>query len=278
MSTALLTRDALASGQSNIWSYVSPSRLNSWMACPLKFRFHYVDGITTPTTPSLFLGKCCHSMLEAVYRHRQLGVTLDVANVSHRLLESWDEMVEDEKMDFESATDEQAMQKQAVDLAGAYLKAVPADEPRPLAVEAALESPLVDPATGEDFGIPLVGIVDLILDGHEGPIVADFKTSARSAEPLEISHEIQLSSYAFLFRNVEQRREGGLEIRSLVKTKQPKIEFHRYPARTEAHFTRLFSVIREYLDALDAGRFSYRPGFGCSMCDFRESHCRRWTG
>jgi hypothetical protein len=64
----------------------------------------------------------------------------------------------------------------------------------------------------------------------------------------------------------------------LVKTKTPKIEFHRYPTRTDVHFARLFSVIREYLDALNAGRFSYRPGFGCSMCDFRESHCCRWSG
>ena len=65
----------------------------------------------------------------------------------------------------------------------------------------------------------------------------------------------------------KRRAEAGLEIRSLVKTKTPKVEFHRYPARTEAHFARLFAVIREYLDALDRGRFNYRPGFGC--CDVR---------
>jgi len=57
----------------------------------------------------------------------------------------------------------------------------------------------------------------------------------------------------------------------------PKIEVHRYPARTEAHFRRLFSVIREYLDALDSGRFNYRPGFHCSMCDFHEQ-CPAWSG
>ena len=34
---------------------------------------------------------------------------------------------------------------------------------------------------------------------------------------------------------------GRLEIRSLIKTKVPKIEFHRYPARTDAHFGRLFA-------------------------------------
>ena len=71
--------------------------------------------------------------------------------------------------------------------------------------------------------------------------------------------------------------ESGLEIRSLIKTKVPKCEFHSYPARTDAHFRRLFAVVREYLDALDSGRFNYRPGFGCGMCDYRE-HCRGWDG
>jgi len=62
-----------------------------------------------------------------------------------------------------------------------------------------------------------------------------------------------------------------------VKTKQVKIEFHRYPARTDAHFRRLFAVIRDYFDALDSGRFNYRPGMGCSMCDYRGL-CAQWRG
>ena len=59
----------------------------------------------------------------------------------------------------------------------AYLKQVPTDEPRPLAVETAVEALLVDPTTGENLGIPLVGIMDLVLDGHDGAEICDFKTS-----------------------------------------------------------------------------------------------------
>jgi hypothetical protein len=121
-------------------------------------------------------------------------------------------------------------------------------------VEAAVEAPLIDPQTGEDLGIPLLGVLDLVLDYEAGPLICDFKTSGRSSEPIEILHEIQLSSYAYLFRQVSQWPESGLEIRSLIKTKTPKVEFHSYPARTEVHFRRLFAVLHEYLDALDSGR------------------------
>ena len=185
--------------------------------------------------------------------------------MAQRMFESWAQLVDEEKMDFDSTDAEQALRRQAVDLVKAYLAYAPTFE-KPLAVEVAVEAPLVDPVTGEDLGMPLVGIIDLVLDYEQGPIIADFKTSARSSEPMEITHEIQLSSYAYLFRHVQRWQEAGLEITSLIKTKAPKIEFHSYPARTEAHFRRLFSVLHEYLDALDSGRFNYRPGFGCGMC------------
>jgi putative RecB family exonuclease len=277
MSTALLDRQSIQERQGGPLEYVSPSRLNCWIACPRKFAFRYIDGIRSPTTASLFVGKAVHSGLEVFYRHRQLGLAVEPADVIKRLLASWDQAVDEENMTFDTPAEEQAIQKQVVDLVKAYLAYMPTDEPRPLAVETSVEALLVDPETGENFGIPLLGIMDLVLDDTAGPLICDFKTSARSAQPLEITHEIQLSSYAYLFRQCAEQKEAGLEIRSIIKTKAPKVEFHRYPARTDAHFTRLFSLIREYLDALDAGRFNYRPSFGCSMCDFR-SQCQRWAG
>ena len=157
--------------------------------------------------------------------------------------------------------EERALQRQAVDLVTAYVRQMPTDAPRPLAVKVVVEAPLVDPLTGDKLGLPLIGVMDLVLDDTDGPLVCDFKTSGKSGEPLETAHEVQLTSYSFLFRHSQRQDEGGLEIRSLVKTKVPKIEFHSYPARTEAHFRRFLAVVREYLDALDSGRFHYRPGF-----------------
>jgi putative RecB family exonuclease len=277
MTTELVDRQSLQHRSGAVDEYISPSRLNCWIACPLKFKLRYIDGLRTPTTPSLFVGKVVHAALEAYYRHRQLGITLDVAELTRRILGSWGPAVDADEMTFASTAEEQALQGQSVNLVGAYLTYAPKDE-IPRAVEVTLESPLVDPMTGEDLGIPLLGVVDLILDAEEGPVITDFKTSSRSSEPLEIVHEIQLSSYAWLFRQVSPWAEAGLQIRSLIKTKVPKVEFHAYPSRGEGHFRRLFAVIREYLDTLDSHRFSFRPGFGCGMCDFCRTHCRRWSG
>jgi hypothetical protein len=207
-----------------------------------------------------------------------LGLLLTPADVSRRLIESWDEAATEEAVSFDSTEDEENSCNQAVGLVWTYLSQIPADEPRPLAVEAAVEAPLVDPASGEDLGIPLVGILDLVLPEVDGPEIIDFKTAARGGGLLEIVHEIQLSSYSYLFRHSTQQQESALEIRQLVKTKVPKVKTHRYAPRTDRHFRRLFSVIRAYLDDLDACRFTFRPGLGCGMCDFRHDHCRCWAG
>jgi putative RecB family exonuclease len=278
MSSVLLDRHSLTKRQGGVREYISPSRLSCWLACPLKFKLRYLEGFRTPTTPALFLGKVVHGGLETLYRHRQLGVMLDTNGLSRRMLESWAATVDEEDMRFENTAREIALQQQAIDLVTAYARQIPIDESRPLAVEVTVDAPLVDPATGEDMGIPLLGIIDLVLNDATGPTIIDFKTSSRSSEPMEIVHEIQLSSYAWIFREMQGSSEAGLEIRSLIKTKTPKVEFHRYPARTKGHISRLFAVIREYLDALDRGRFNYRPGFGCGMCDFRNGPCKVWNG
>ena len=79
-----------------IWDYISPSRLNCWLTCPLKFKIRYIDRIRTPTTPALFLGKHVHAGLEVFYRHRQLGVTLEPSDVAARMVDGWDAAVAEE--------------------------------------------------------------------------------------------------------------------------------------------------------------------------------------
>jgi hypothetical protein len=284
MTVPVLTGQLFREQPGGLWEYVSPSRLNLWLRCPLAFRLKYVEGIETPPSPSLFLGKMVHRGLEYYYRCRQLGLRPGPAEVRAYLETNWPEAVAQEGMTFGSSDAEAAPKRQAGDLVAAYLDWRPADEPAPLAVEAVMESPLVDPETGENLGIPLLGIVDLVLPeppgGAEasGGLIVDFKTAARNGAAPEIVHEIQLTSYAYLYWDLYGQRESALEIRSLVKTKVPQVSSHRYPARTKALFRRLLAAIRAYLDDLDRGRFVYRPGMACSMCDFRESHCRRWEG
>lgn len=277
-TVTLLDRPVAETPRGDVWSYISPSRLNLWLKCPLAFRLRYLDGVTTPTSAAQFVGRRVHAALEWYYRHRQLGVLLAAEHVVSQVTDRWEQAVTDEQIAFANSAEESECRQQTMRLVSAYMAQLSPTEPRPLAVETTLESPLVDPATGERLGIPLLGVIDLVLDDAAGPAIVDFKTASRGGELAEILHEVQLTSYAYLFRQVAGCDESRLEIRSLVKTKVPKIKSHAYGPRNDKHFGRLFAVIRAYLDDLDGERFIYRPNMTCSSCEFRSTHCRRWAG
>lgn len=261
-----------------VWDYVSASRLNLWLKCPLAFRLKYIDGIKVPTPPAVFLGKQVHSAIEWHYRNRQLGVGVTAEQVCGCLAISWGPAAADEGVRFESSQEESQLLAKGMDLVRAYLAKVKNEQTRPMAVETAVNAPLIDPQTGEDLEIPLVGVMDLVLDESGGPVIVDFKTASRAQELTELAHEMQLGCYAYLFRQSTGTSESALEIRRMVKTKTPQISFHRWPARTDRHMGRLFAVIRAYLDDLHAGRFVFRPHQACSYCDFRDRYCGQWAG
>jgi hypothetical protein len=151
-------RNGAQERSSDVWSYISPSRLNTWLKCPIAFKLRYIDGIRSPTTPSLFLGKAVHAGLECFYRHKQVGMNLQASDVIQRLDTCWDALLAEDNMTFKSSSDENKLKQQAAVLISAYLTQL-SDEPVPMAVETTLEEQLVDPFTGEDLGIPLLGIM-----------------------------------------------------------------------------------------------------------------------
>ena len=87
---------------------------------PSRLEISVYQGIRTPTTPSLFLGTVVHAGLEVVYRHQQLGIFLEAGDVAKKLMDSWAALVDEEEMTFDSPAEEQALQKQALDLVCAY--------------------------------------------------------------------------------------------------------------------------------------------------------------
>jgi hypothetical protein len=260
-----LAQEEQATGQ--VWDYVSPSRLSLWMRCPLSFRKRYVDGIQTAPTAPQFVGRVTHNVLAYAYRLRDAGQNCTVDDLPRFVADFWKLGAESDPPYFENDTDEERARYQVLDLTTAYLNSIPIQDEVPTSIERKIEVPLIDPKTGEDLGIPLLGVLDLTLKEECGNVIVDFKTAA-SASLCELSHELQLTSYAHLFREATGQEELRCEVRQLVKTKTPKIMTHRFPRRTDEHFARFFGVIREYLDALDRKVFNYRPSWTCSsMCE-----------
>ena len=250
----------------NVWNYVSASRLSLWSKCPLAFKRRYVDGIESAPSVSMFVGKVVHGVLEHVYRCRSVETICTEADLPDFVSDVWMRTIQDEPVFFDDENHEQKCRQQVRDLAAAYLREIDIEAEVPLAVEKRYETQLVDPLTGEDLGITLVGVIDLLVETENGLTLVDFKTASASSN-CQMQHELQLTAYAYLVRQLLDREESSLEIRQLVKTKVPKIVVHRFPPRSDEHFQKFFDLVREYLDSLDRGVFNYRPQFSCQLCE-----------
>jgi hypothetical protein len=277
MTRSFLDAEERQQRAGSVWDYVSVSRLNLWLRCPLAFKLKYIDGIDTPPSASQFIGRRVHSALEHLYRQRMVGSEPMADVIESHLRADWHAALESEGNPFGDLRTERSACQQAVQLVAAYRQAEPIDDGASTAVESALRVPLIDPFSGTDLGIPLVGIIDLVLDGRDGPTIVDFKTAARGGRPLTIMHELQLSAYSYLLRQSSGQIERELEIRQLVKTSQPRLERFCYARRSEHQLRRLFAVIRAYLAALERREFIFRPGLMCASCEFLDSACERWA-
>ena len=262
-------RDGDNNQRGGLFEYVSPSRLNLWLKCPRAFELRYIAGIRSPSTPSMFLGRRVHAALEHYYRYRMLGLGVSSDEVRTRMRDLWTQAADTEDVAFRSPGECDKLASTADRLVEAYIAQLPLTEPAPIGVETVLEIPLVHPLTGVDLGISLRGIVDLVIGSLDTAVICDFKTAASSQAPLEICHEVQLGCYAILFRALSGRKEKGLQIRSLVKTKTPRIVTSSFPARTKQQILRLFEVIEAYLNDIRGCNFLYRPDWSCRACEFR---------
>ena len=72
-----------------IWDYVSPSRLNLWLKCPLAFKRRYIDGEKTDPSPALFAGKIVHAVIAHVYRHRTTGQVCTTDDLPMFVADAW---------------------------------------------------------------------------------------------------------------------------------------------------------------------------------------------
>jgi len=109
---------------------------------------------------------------------------------------------------------------------------------------------------------PFIGVVDLVAELDGKRTVTDFKTSASSYTEHEVKLSDQLTAYQLAEPNAEQ-----MALCVLVKTKEPKIEWHvsgRNPDDLIDYLTKAGYVARE----IASGRFYKRPGMWCAWCDF----------
>ena len=107
--------------ETQIWDYVSPSRLNLWLKCPLAFRRRYIDGFMMSPSVNLFVGKVTHDVLDSVYRCASVGAYTTPEDVPAFVETAWKQIMGSEPCQFDDGDHEKKCFTQIADLVKAYL-------------------------------------------------------------------------------------------------------------------------------------------------------------
>lgn len=249
---------------------LSISRISTYLGCPLKYRFQYVDELPRPwRAAAMAFGTSVHAAIEWFHRERMEGKTPTIEQAIEMFGADWFAQ-NVEPLVFPDKEDAESLRAKGEALLAQYLTVMA--ESKATAVEAPFELDLVDPETGEDLGVRFRGIIDLV---EEGDILVDVKTAGRMPENGGLERHLQLSTYAlvfFLLHGVIPK----LRLDILLKLKAPRIE-QLTTERSLPDLAWTARLIERATRAIEQGHFFPNPSWRCTECEY-YANCQAWRG
>ncbi len=243
---------------------LSPSSMGAFTACPLAFRFAYVQRLPEPPSAPASKGTLVHRALERLHTRpaaqRTLEAALDDLAVAGHELESHPEFA-------------------GLELAGGEWDDFLADAAAYVRRYFDLEDPTVVNAIGlelkleaavESSGpVRLRGIIDrLDLDSDGELIVTDYKTGTTPSERWEQRSLAGVHLYALLCEQNFGRRPKAVQL--LYLSKPEAIVSIPTDSTVRGVEVKSVALMRAVKRACERNDFRPRPGPLCDFCSFRE--------
>jgi len=251
--------------------HLSASQINLYIQCSLKYRYQYIDHIPKPFKPSgLAFGSVMHSAIEWFHKERMKKREISLDRLLKILETDWFSQKVDNEIRYKDGEDEMKLLCTGKEMLGIYFSS-PFDNVK--GAEIPFHVPFLNVSTGEDLGIPLEGIIDLI---EKDGVVVEFKTSSRSMDPESLSDFLQLTAYSYAYRILFGKEPQMLRVVNFVKAKTPKMVVLE-TSREKKDYERFFYIAREVVKGINFGHFFPRQSFMCKDCEYGDL-CKIWEG
>jgi putative RecB family exonuclease len=233
---------------SNETPHLSYSRINRYLHCPEQYRLYYVERLRPKLSPAaLVFGQVVHQALAHFFN--RLG------NPVEFFLAIWNE-VKQHDVNYKQKESWEKLRSSGQGLLEKFCK----EELHRFGQITAVEKPFELNITGLD--LPFIGVIDLFAEVDGKRTLVDFKTSGSAYEDHEVILSDQLTAYQLAEPDVEQ-----VALCALIKTKEPKIEWH-LANRTGEQLTEYLAKAEYIGREILSHRFYKRPGRWCGYCDF----------
>jgi putative RecB family exonuclease len=240
---------------------LSPSRVESFLSCPLAFRFASIEKLPDPPTVATTRGSLVHRALELLFLEPApdrtsdaLDRCVDVAIEEYRVHDDFVLL----GLDGDAAD---AFFAEARRIAANYLRMEDPTTVRDIGLELRLEAPVGD--------LSLRGIIDrLDLDDDGELVVVDYKTGRAPRAGWERTSMSGIHFYAFLCETVFGRRPA--EIRLMYLASGEVIRTAPTAQSTRFMTTRTNAVWKAVATACERDDFRPKPSNLCNYCAYQR--------
>ncbi|GMU61122.1 MAG: hypothetical protein AMXMBFR34_28850 [Myxococcaceae bacterium] len=251
--------------------HLSVSQMKTWVQCPRKYEFRYVQGVEAEFAPmALVFGTSFHAAMAHHFGWLQRGNPAHADEVKQRFIDSMvtakaGEVPLQDDEDGMSFDDALAKGRQMIDVTLAH----PVAQASVVGVEQKFLVDLFDVESGEVIDEKLMGVFDLVVQEPEGHrTVVELKTSSKKYTVNQLVYDTQLSAYAFA---AEQLGLGDVGLRFVVttKTKVPAVQVEDV-RRDDDDLADFLRTAVGVLKAIDAGVSFPIRGWACKSCPYRD--------
>lgn len=258
--------------------HISYSQISTYMMCPLRYRFQYIEELKPEVTPAaLPFGRAIHESLAYFYRSLQnSGERPSLDQMTEVFRNDWRLSLECEEVKFDRGESNESCGALGISMLSAFYENVTPGEV--LCVEQPFCIRKIDPENGRLLALPLVGYIDLIeRDAAGNIVVVDHKTAKRKYQSSKVKQDLQLSIYACaLSRSELCNGDENFHARFDVITKGKTPEFLTYPTqRTSDDLRKVLKIVREVTFSISEGVFFPNYGWQCSSCQ-HQTACSNW--
>ncbi|MFC1608097.1 RecB family exonuclease [Candidatus Latescibacterota bacterium] len=254
--------------------HISYTQINTYLSCPLKYSFQYVEKIPWPFKPeALVFGSAIHHSLEHYYTGKKEGRNVPLKEMLAMYDASWEKESSENKIKYKNGNTHDSLLKTAESMLETFQKTVKPGEI--LSIEQPFSVDIIDLETNEKLDVPLEGRIDLIERIPTGIAVIDHKTAAKKYDDDRIANDLQLTAYSYVMSRQGHDPED-ITLRFDVLMKNGKCSFQSYPTfRTPSDHARLFKTAKSVIQGIKAKAFYPQKSWMCNGCVF-EKECGKW--
>jgi len=245
----------------------SVSQINTYTTCPKKYKFHYLDNLNIMTDSSAkTFGSALHKAQEFNYKQKiKSRKDLPLAEIQDFMIEFMIKEFknnEDNENFFKIKYGKREDPEKLMDSAKNVLAKLYSDimiKTQPLYVEL--------PITLEILGQEFIMYIDLI---DENEIIRDLKTSASKYSEDVLDYNTQLVAYALGYRKRFNKKEKGVGLDVVIKTKEPQIQQFQGEI-SDAKIDNFLNTLEQVNKGIENAIFPpVNSQMTCSWCDFKD--------